>query len=50
MQLQEYTGIGGSTMSSSAIFLLMTTNNGDSGTALTGLNLQYQGRFYFTDV
>ena len=50
MQIQEYTGSGGSTMVSPAIFLLMTSNNGDCGTAQTGLNLQYQGRFYFTDL
>ena len=50
MQLQEYTGTGASTMTSPAIYLLMVTNNGDSGSALTALNLQYQGRFYYTDV
>ena len=46
MRMQEYDGIGGSNMTSPAIFLLMVTNNGDSGTALTGLNLQYQGLFH----
>ena len=43
MQVQEYTGTGGASMVNPAIFLLMVTNNGDCGTALTGLSLQYQG-------
>ena len=42
MQGQEYTGNGGASMVNPAIFLLMVTNNGDCGTALTGLSLQYQ--------
>ena len=43
LQLQEYSGTGGSSMTSPAIFLLMVMNNRDCGTAQTALNLQYQG-------